>query len=249
MNTFLQKIASNKASGIVTFTLPTYNNNEPTDTLQGYLTDDISFSSGNNFAPLLPTNDILTKIGQVTGTSVMSWLSASKACWKGSEPLTVTLNFYLFTIDQDSKIKEQWFKLFQLTTVHSIDGTSLKVHGGYNIDVAKSNTEDISCNVTELAQEGLISIAVGNKFTLRGMLLTNATPTFSSVETPDGNPLFIKVSASFVSNRPLKDTEVASMFNVNGGVTAKKTAAPENNVDEYYPPTETSGESDQGRNP
>ena len=98
-DTFINTIA-NSCAGLALFSLPC---TEGTGGLGnrvnvvGFLSEDPSISMKTNWEPILPSSTSLSDWTQLSGMGAVSWIAASKASWKGTDPITLTLNFYLLT--------------------------------------------------------------------------------------------------------------------------------------------------------
>ena len=99
MTLFINTIADNCA-GMALFSLPNtastggyggYTN------VVGYLTEDPSINMKTNWQALIPDATSLSDWTQLSGMGAVSWIATSKAGWKGTDPITLTLNFYLLT--------------------------------------------------------------------------------------------------------------------------------------------------------
>lgn len=205
MATFIQQMAD-QVAGMVTFGLPDCNGGAVT--IDGFLIEDPSISLKNNFESIIPDLQGVNDFMQLANIDTTSWLSTSKMAWKGTDPMTVTFNFYLLTWSKDQltgakmPISKEASYFARLLAV-SPGGTSglsetlgVTVHGGYRPDYFQRNNEfKIPSTVTaEKFQEvdfyhadtnGTCTIVVnggGNRtLTFTKMLLTDATFTPSTV--------------------------------------------------------------------
>jgi hypothetical protein len=233
LSNILNKDTAQGKSGVVEFTLPTYVVTtkdtvivNKTETLRGWLSESPSYKLGNTWQPMLPSMDALGKASQAMTSSkeVVAWLGGAQSAWVGASPLEISLSFYLFSIDNTSKIKKELLKLLKLsvisagqdTTDPKVIVTTGMVHGGYKPQLIDDRIGgSLNNTIKEDATEGFISIKIGNQLTLRRMLLVDVTPEHSSLEVPDHNPLYIKVNASFKSYRPITVSELTGMFNIS----------------------------------
>jgi hypothetical protein len=98
-DTFIKTIADSCA-GIAVFSLP---NTPSTGGIGGYtnvigfLSEDPSISMKSNWEAIIPDATALSDWTQLSGMGAVSWIASSKASWKGTDPITLTLNFYLLT--------------------------------------------------------------------------------------------------------------------------------------------------------
>jgi hypothetical protein len=216
---FLNSILTQNTAGKVTFRLPPpVLGDRSTDIiLEGWLIENPSFKLGNNWQSVLPNLEALTKGSQIIDINnfVLSFIQNAQSAWTGIEALTIGLNFYLFSNNKESQIRSKFLDLARLASVETGGTTSFLsyVHGGYKPDAFGDRTGSwINNNIVSSNQTGLITITIGNSFYLQGMLLVDLTQEFSVLEVPDGNPLYIKVSANFKSYRPLEYTELQTIF-------------------------------------
>ena len=215
-------------SGTVTFVLPNANGLGFQKKIVGFIIGDVSVKLSNKWQAILPSIDAITLASQIIETSenAVAWLRSTQSAWMGSEPLRLTIPFYLFSMDASSNINNQINGFRQLMSPYKNSGDfSVKIHGGYKPTVfqgewqgegatqqAFSSGVDIQ---NELAQgQGLIQIQVGNQFRLSRMLLEDLTVDQSTIQVVDGNPLYAKVTASFKSNSVLYSQEIVDMFTV-----------------------------------
>ena len=94
MSLFLKQIAD-KFAGQVAFSLPDCNGGYVN--IAAFLSEDPIIKMGNKWEPLIPDIDKINDFMQLANQSAISWVSTSKVGWKGTEPITVTFNFYLIT--------------------------------------------------------------------------------------------------------------------------------------------------------
>lgn len=217
-NLFLQKILSGGKSGLIELSLPDPDISKPYTTLRGYLAENAAPKLGNSWQQVLPSPEAYTKLTNMLTSSkdVVTWLAGAQSAWVGSEALTIPISFYLFSIDENSKIKKEYLKLAGLSVpnVPSSGGTqdlAGTVHGGYKPDILNDTSADYVQN--NVNNRGFITIRIGSQLVLTKMLLVDTTPEYSMLEVKDGNPLYIKVNATFKSYRPLSYDELALMIN------------------------------------
>ena len=85
--------ASNSPSS-VRITFPTGDNTF--DSLVGLMIGDITFGAQNKWGPVINDISNLSDISTLAGSQdLFSWISASTMCWKGTEPLAISIEFYL----------------------------------------------------------------------------------------------------------------------------------------------------------
>ena len=209
--------------------------------MRGLMTSEPTLSSKNKWGPIL--NDItnIQDVASLLGSSEMwSWIGASVMCWKGTEPIKTSIEFYLINykkgLNLDKKIKD----LNYLTSLYDTGKkVAVKVHGGYQARVLETNqahfnngvartrangqaTRDYLSGFSEFGEyenfeQGTIEIQFGNKMSMRNMLIASMDVTPSIVEVADihGNdpkPLYYRVSLGLIGARPLLSTDVDAMY-------------------------------------
>lgn len=200
---------TNTGAGIATFGLPDCKGGKVV--IDGFLSEDPSVSMKNNFEPIISDMSSLNDFMQLAKVGTASWMSASKAAWKGTDPITVTFNFYLITYKKSqvdgtslgnllpvSKQATYFARLLSVTPSgdDTLFGRTLNVgvHGGYRPDYFQQNSEftgyedqmkDGSYYNADTGGTCSIIVNGGGKRTmyLRRMLLTDATFTPSTVRT------------------------------------------------------------------
>ena len=89
MQLYLDQIISSN-SGTVQIVLPSGTK------IKGILTEDPTYSVQNNWGPILPGIGSLSEMAQLAdNTNIVAFINASSAGWKGTEPLTISLQFIL----------------------------------------------------------------------------------------------------------------------------------------------------------
>lgn len=158
MSLFIKQIADTLA-GQVAFSLPTAT--EGWVECVGFLSEDPVIKMGNKFEPLIPDLNTINEFTQLAGWGQSSWVATSKMAWKGTDPITVTLNFYLITylkaqVDgtgtgKEAPITKQATYFAQLAALSQADdggalGLGVKVHGGYKPNYFEGNDNMIINN-------------------------------------------------------------------------------------------------------
>ena len=217
MTLILNQIFTNSKSGIVQITLPkpsgTSRNSTTATTIKGFLLNDPTIRVRNQWGSILPDDGSLNELIQMTGQqNLFSWVAASSAAWKASDPISVGLDFYLLSINKNSNIKSQAGSLMSLAALQTsgegssglADDVAVNVHGGYRVDLLEGN-KDIGINAlltnafSSLSgdKEGTLKIKIGDQVILKNMLLEECSAEHSSVQVAEGIPLYIKISATF----------------------------------------------------
>ena len=78
---------------------------------------------------------------------MFSWIGASVMCWKGTDPLRLSLDFYLINYKKGLELEEKLEALTKLTALAEIKANnndimgkiSVAVHGGYSADALSDN--------------------------------------------------------------------------------------------------------------
>lgn len=225
----IQNLTSTK-SGTVTFTLPKPDGTGNQDAIVGYLIGDVSIKLANKWQAVLPNIDAVTLASQIIGDeqNALAWIRSTQSAWMGSEPLRLAVPFYLFSLNSESKISDKINMFRQLLVPYQVSGSEfgVKLHGGYrpeiftgdwasqseNNNFGKQSFVTIDAGNGLNSEVGLIKIKVGNQFQLTKMLLEDIVTDNSSVQVADGNPLYIKATATFKSSRVLYSQEILQMF-------------------------------------
>lgn len=213
-------------SGMVTFDLPSPDGGAIVS-VSGCLSESPSLKFGTNWQPLLPGLDQLARASQIfngagallgstnanamtSGPDIISWIKGSQAGWTGSAPLEVSLSFYLFSIDSSSNIREKAVNFVKLAVPHYVSEASISVHGGYTPDFITADDGRGYINMS--SRKGLVTVKIGRQLNLSQMLIQDVTPEYSSIEVPDGNPLYIRMTVGLRSYRVLYAHEIEPML-------------------------------------
>ena len=259
MALFIKQIAD-KLAGQVAFSLP---DNGSYKEVIGFLSEDPVIKMGNKWESLIPDLGAINDFMQIANKGAASWISTSKMAWKGTDPISVTLNFYLITylksqVDGQtvnhvmpvSKQAECFAKLVAISPNDSADGffkdIKINVHGGYKPNYFESNNNVVN-NSTGFGNRedrgtyhasddgtGTCHIVINgngmNSVVLRNMLLESLDMTPSTVRAGywngitnkgisqtatfkgSGEPLYIKVNASFKLARVATVNDVIGLF-------------------------------------
>lgn len=154
-NFFISSIASNCA-GTAIFRLPSVSGEEYI--VQGFLTDEPTINMGNTWESAVPDISSLNDFMQIANEGPVSWISTSKAAWKGTAPITVDLNFYLLSFNTEQikgnstvdnmPVSKQAAAFAQLAAVEGkseaasngfFDRLKVKIHGGYTPNYFEGN--------------------------------------------------------------------------------------------------------------
>ena len=182
--------------------------------LVGLIIGDPTFSAQTKWGPVINDVSNLTDISALMGSpDLVSWISASTMCWKGTSPLSISIDFYLINyarglnIESDLKDFVKLASLYQAAPGVFAEGARTQVHGGYAADIFKDNTDLFNGRINSLKDlkdnqrlrtiddlsdsEGNIKNTVilkfGGKSMVRNLLLTRVNVTESTVEVADSS--------------------------------------------------------------
>lgn len=106
--------------------------------LYGLLASEPTVSTRNKWGPILDNLGNLADLTSMMGSqSVVSWIGASVMCWKGTDPLRMSLDFYLINYKRTGlNLEEKLESLTKLTSLSQVSKDSISkftvaVHGGY----------------------------------------------------------------------------------------------------------------------
>ena len=180
--------------------------------IRGFCTDDVTLSLANKWGSVLPGIEGLTELSQWFGTGeVISYLAASQAAWKGSDPINVPVTFYLFSRKEKNggNALKQVESLLELACILE-DNTGLandsqwksnfmiRVHNGYRVQPFQGNTKYIDTRLKR-EEDFTVTVTLGSQLTIPNLLLSDIKVTHSTIQVAKGVPLYIKVDATFRS--------------------------------------------------
>lgn len=211
--------------------------------LVGLIIGDPTFSTQNKWGTVINDVSNLTDVTALLGTSSMfTWINASTMCWKGTAPLSLSIEFYLLNYRSDGPNLEKELKnLIKLSALApgegALKGVTAVPHGGYASDIFSNNyksffTKDTTfsnVNTSDLNQassdlysaggyaKGAVTVDFGHKMSIRNLLVSRVNVTKSTTEVASFNggnikPLYYRVSVQFTGVRPLLTTDVDAMF-------------------------------------
>ncbi len=122
----------------------------------GFLAEHPSIRMGNKWDSLISDLGTINEFTQLAQWGASSWISTSKMAWKGTDPIMVTLDFYLLTYlksqvdgtgnDGAAPISKQAQYLAQLAAISedpdasgALAGLKVQVHGGYKPNYFEDN--------------------------------------------------------------------------------------------------------------
>ena len=210
------------------------------DQIQGLLVNEVTISSQIKWGSILSDVSNLQDVASLLGSPKMwTWIGASTMCWKGTEPLKTSFEFYLINYKRGLKLEEKLKDLNLLAALMEDPGSSgrwweqtVAVHGGYGAHVLDSTNQfltngntkkdrkkgeyNIPADYASIAQgdleSGTLRIRLGNKLRITNMLLHRLDVTPSIIELPDGLPLYYRVSLSVTGAQPLLGRQVEEMY-------------------------------------
>ncbi|MCP4526696.1 MAG: hypothetical protein GY833_12400 [Aestuariibacter sp.] len=145
----------------------------------------------------------LTNVGQVSTTSRASTVRR----WTSSEPAQFPINFVLVAYKDDIDVRRDVSKL--LRCVYPLGnagegfgvGVGMRAPMGY---IAKAGEDDTA--------ENTATLKIGRWFRADGLLIEDVVAEFSKEVTPQGNPLYANVTATFIPYRMLYADDVTNLF-------------------------------------
>lgn len=223
----------NRAPSSVTIQYPTQNGG--TSKITGLMTSEASIGGANKWGPILSDLTNIQDIASLLGESHMwSWIGASTMCWKGTDPIKTSVEFYLINYKPNLGLEEKLKGMNKLVSLYQIDRDkkiAVEVHGGYKARVLETNQtyfsngnnkfspteimDNISVDSARDAidmEEGTCTVLFGNKVRIRKLLVQRFDVIPSNVELPDGKALYYRVNASFIGTSPLLETDVDYMY-------------------------------------
>ena len=114
MTLFLDGIFNdgNRSPSAITIRYPVvYPDGYDDDTITGLLISEPTMSTSINWGPILNDLSNIQDISSLIGASQMwTWIGASAMCWKGTSPLTTSVEFYLINYKPGSSSEYSGFK-------------------------------------------------------------------------------------------------------------------------------------------
>lgn len=213
--------------------------------LKGLMVGDPTFSLGNKWGPIINDLSNLQDFASLVGSdSMFTWVNASTMCWKGTNPISISIEFYLINYKNNLGLEVQLRNLAKLASLmedpSATAGKAYKamVHGGYAADILDSNASFWSSNINDINAlkdnsdldfqlydaagnaKSSIRLQFGNKSKISNLLVSKVDITESTIEVAnqDGKsgrkPLYYRVNVQFTGVRPLLSSDLDSMFKV-----------------------------------
>lgn len=153
MSLFIKQIAD-KFAGLISFSLPNCNGGYVN--VAGFLTEDPVIKMANKWESLIPDLNTINDFSTLSNYGASSWVATSKMAWKGTDPITINVNFYLITYlkaqadgtgsGTSTPISKQAAYFAQLLAISRNDGSDgflkdlhINVHGGYKPNYFEAN--------------------------------------------------------------------------------------------------------------
>lgn len=214
-----------QSSGVLILEIPTFDGKGAT--IKGILQDDPQIQMGNHWSPISEFTtalDPLQDLQQIVQTdSISNYVSASGMAWKGTSHIKVHCTFYLISFNSTSNIRQQASLLSKLCTLQVDGNTSIKVHGGYKLNVLSGNKTLGKASYNDLQDitnskdiSGTVTLYINsNAHTkITGLLTHSIQVQPSTVSVANGQPLYYMVSMSFTGYRPPITTDMESIYGV-----------------------------------
>lgn len=214
-----------QSSGIIMLEVPTFEGGK--EIIKGILQDDPQIQMGNNWNPISEFTtalDPLQDLQQIVQTdSISNYVSASGMAWKGTAHIKVSCTFYLISFNKNSNIRKQASILSKLCTLQVDGNTSVKVHGGYKLNVLSGNKTLNNASYNDLQDitsvdtvPGTVSLYVNSAShtKIKGLLAQTIQIHPSTVSVANGQPLYYMINMSFTGYRSPITTDMESIYGV-----------------------------------
>ena len=189
--------------------------------ITGLMVGDPSWGGANQWGTILNDVSNLTDISSLIGqASMFTWINASTMCWKGTSPLSMSIEFYLINYKKGLGLEDKLRSLMKLASLYkdreAKAGKDVKVlvHGGYAADIMKGNSKLFDSSITDVkslskdsdkynkvekslnyqdgSAQGTLTVQFGHKSVIKNLLLSKINVTESTVEVADQNGGTIK---------------------------------------------------------
>lgn len=208
------------------------------DTVIGLLTTEPSISTNNKWGPILGDISSLTFLTSLIGSqNLVSWVGASAQCWKGTDPIRMSFEFYLINYKRGLKLEEKIKNLTKLTSLSQsgndyTQSFTVQVHSGYATDALRNNMEFFSnggltkeetlkrgesyLSKPVTGVPGTCIVEIGSRIRIKNLLVAriDVTPSVTEVFSlgEPTKPLYYRVGISMLGIQPLLSTDVEEMF-------------------------------------
>lgn len=173
-----------------------------------FCTEDITVNLGNEWGSILPALGSITQFSQLGNEgNVVTWLSATKAAWKGCKPLTLPLTFYVFSLHEGMNALTTIEPMLEFAGIGDstgnrfnflgIDEATINVHGGYKVDPFQNNVSYIDTSKASQNNNSTFKVHLGDQVVIDNLLLGDIQVTHSNIYVDSGIPLYVKVQANF----------------------------------------------------
>lgn len=197
--------------------------------VKGILQDDPQIQMGNNWSPISEFKTALDPLQDfqqvVQAESVSSFISGSGMAWKGTVHIIVNCTFYLISFNAKSNIQRSARLLAQLCALDVTGKTKVRPHGGYQLDLFKSNeaitNKDVSYkDLNDISGKkgedvpGTVTMYVNSRSHTRipGLLAHSVQIQPSTVTVKNGAPLYYIVNIGFTGYRAPVYEDLRHMF-------------------------------------
>ncbi len=214
MTLFLEQFYSSdeKAPGKIIIHIPLFNS-EGEDVLSGILISEPTFAGGNKWGTIL--GDITSDLNDLQSLwgaeNMFSWIGASVQCWKGTDPLKFSADFFVVNYSPNLGLESKIKNLFALTSMgegqFAGGSTNIQVHGGYRPDVLADNNDQFNARITNIEEltgeaspfkdqgkkvmegswqgEGTVAVEIGERISFSKLLVSSVHITPSTLEVCD----------------------------------------------------------------
>lgn len=140
--------SGNNSPSAVYITMPNYSGKtrQGATSLTGLMVGDPTWTASTKWGPIINDVSNLQDISSLMGTeSMFSWISASTMCWKGTSPLSISIDFYLINYSKNLGLEDKLRSFVKLASLYkdpdATMGADYKVlvHGGYAADLMAGN--------------------------------------------------------------------------------------------------------------
>ena len=212
---FLDGIFNKSSNSPSTITINVPVSNGKGVLLRGLIIGDPTWTAGNKWGPIINDFSSLQDWASLIGESnQFSWISASTMCWKGTNPLSIGVDFYLINYARGLNLKSNLSTFVKLAAVAKSQNNSdwrVQIHGGYAPDIFSGNKsyftteggirglvqdqgaiEELNADVSNIfgggkIAKGSLSIQFGHKSKVSNLLLSKVNVTESTIEVADQN--------------------------------------------------------------
>ena len=184
VNLFLDDIFNEKAPASpnkVVLSVPIWNGESTKRvTVCGLLASEPNINTGNKWGPILENYASISEFSSLLGLqSMFAWIGASTMCWKGTNPLSLNLDFYLINYRPNLNLEEKLKALTKLTALAEIktgnlaNKVTVAVHGGYSANKILADNQNQFIENQQYVENQRMDDSLGDFFENLGVLFTN----------------------------------------------------------------------------